>query len=199
MAAWGRMPRALFTLDVLFVLAAAVAVVFLWPRRRELRPWLVPGALAAAGLAICVDIHYMKTTGAAVLGWPLVWSLPMFPYRALGSRDTGVAWHIGTGLSLLFVALTVVAVPSLCRNATGKRWLGLLAAAFWSAWPLLVGVIAGHHAWTNNQWDIDVGRTTTTSRSRRCSSPLQPRFSYRRDGRRCGSRSPAARSASRRR
>ncbi|TMM09334.1 MAG: hypothetical protein E6F98_14805 [Actinobacteria bacterium] len=156
-AAWGRVPRALFTLDVLFVLAAAVTVVFLWRRRRALHPWLVPGALFASGVAICVDIHYMRNTGAAVFGWPLIWSLPMFPCRALGSLDAGLGWDVGTGLSLLFVALTVVTVAYLGRNATGSRSLGLLAAAFWTAWPLLVGVIAGHHAWTNNQWDIDVG------------------------------------------
>jgi hypothetical protein len=157
MAAWGRMPRAVLGLDVLFVLAAAIAIVLLWRRRPELRPWLVPAALFAAGLALSVDIHYMKATGAAVIGWPLVWSLPMFPVRVLGRLTKAVAWDIGTALSLVFVALTVVAVAYLGRNATGRRPLGLLAAAFWTAWPLLVGVIAGHHAWTNNQWDVDVG------------------------------------------
>jgi succinate dehydrogenase hydrophobic anchor subunit len=157
MAAWGRMPRALFGLDALFVLAAASAVVLLWRRRPELRAWLAPAALFAVGLAICVDIHYMKATGAAVFGWPLMWSLPMFPYRVLGSLGPSAAWDIGTALSLLFVALTVVAVAYLGRNATGRRWVGLLAAAFWAVWPLLVGLIAGHHAWSNNQWDIDVG------------------------------------------
>ena len=35
--------------------------------------------------------------------------------------------------------------------------MGLLAALFWAAWPLLVGAIGGHAAWSNNQWDIDVG------------------------------------------
>jgi hypothetical protein len=157
MAAWGRMPRVLFGLDALFVLAAASAIVLLWRRRPDLHAWLVPTALFAAGLAICVDIHYMKPTGAAVFGWPLVWSVPMFPYRVLGSLDPSAAWDIGTALSLLFVALTVVAVAYLGRNATGRRWVGLLAAAFWVVWPVLVGLIAGHHAWANSQWDIDVG------------------------------------------
>jgi hypothetical protein len=100
----------------------------------------------------------MKTTGAAVFGWPLVWSLAMFPYRMLGlGLSKQAAWDIGTGLSLVFVGLTVVAVAYLGRNATGRRWIGLLAAAFWTAWPVLVGLIAGHRAWANNQWDIDVG------------------------------------------
>ncbi|HLX19033.1 MAG TPA: hypothetical protein VKR23_02675 [Gaiellaceae bacterium] len=157
MAAWGRMPRALFGLDVLFVLAAAVAIVVLGRRRPELRPWLVAAALFAAGLAICLDIHYMHATGAAVFGWPLIWAIAMLPLRAVGRLTPSSAWDIGTALSLVFVALTVVAVAYLGKNASGRSWIGILAAAFWTVWPLLVGLIAGHHAWSNNQWDIDVG------------------------------------------
>jgi hypothetical protein len=48
-------------------------------------------------------------------------------------------------------------VAYLARNATGRRTAGLLAAACWSAWPLLVGLIAGHRGWTNGQWEVDVG------------------------------------------
>jgi succinate dehydrogenase hydrophobic anchor subunit len=157
MAAWGRMPRALFGLDVLFVIAAAIALVVLWRRRADLRAWLVPAALFAAGLAICLDVHYMRATGAAVLGWPLVWALALLPLRAVGRLTPSSAWDAGTALSLACVAFTVVAVAYLGRNATGRRWMGILAAAFWAVWPLLVGLIAGHHAWTNSQWDIDVG------------------------------------------
>src|SRR5579864_1628399 len=92
MAAWGRMPRALFALDVL----SAIALALMWRRRPDLRPWLVPVGLFAAGLAISLDIHWMKTTGAAVFGWPLVWSLPMFAYRALGfGLSKHAAWDIG--------------------------------------------------------------------------------------------------------
>jgi hypothetical protein len=158
MAAWGRMPRPLLALVALALLAAAGALVVAWRRRPQLRPWLVPAALFAFGLAVSVDIHWMKPTGAAVFGWPLVWALPMLAYRALGLGLTQrVAWDFGATLSLVFVALTVVAVAYLGRNASGRRWIGLLGAAFWTAWPLLVGLIAGHHAWANDQWSIDVG------------------------------------------
>jgi hypothetical protein len=158
MAAWGRMPRVVLALDVLFVLAAAAAIAIVWRRRPDLRHWLVAGAVAAFGVAVSVDVHWMKATGAAVFGWPLVWALPMLAYRGLGhGLSEHVAWDFGVALSLVFVAATVVAVAFLGRNATGRRWAGLLAAAFWTAWPLLVGLIAGHHAWTNGQWEIDVG------------------------------------------
>jgi hypothetical protein len=158
MAGWGRMPRPLLALVALAALATAVAVVVAWRRRAAWRPWLVPAALAAFGLVICVDVHWMRPSGAAVFGWPLLWALPMLPYRALGfGLSKHVAWDFGFALSLISVALTVVAVAYLGRNATARRWVGVAAAAFWAMWPLLVGVIAGHHAWSNAQWQVDVG------------------------------------------
>jgi hypothetical protein len=158
MAAFGRMPRLVLALDALLALAALVAIVTLWRRRPAWRPWLVPAALCAFGLVVSVDVHWMKPSGAAVFGWPLVWAVPMLAYRALGfGLSKHVAWDFGFALSLLFVALTVLAVAYLGRNATGRRPLGILAAAFWAAWPLLVGVIAGHDAWTNGQWEVDAG------------------------------------------
>ena len=157
MAAWARMPRPLLALLALAVLAAAVALVVAWRRRPNLRPWLPPAALLATGLAICVDIQWMEPSGAAVFGWPLVWGVVMLPYRVVLGLDKAAAWDIGVALSVLFAALTTFAVAHLGRNATGKRWVGVLAAAAWAVWPLLVGAIAGHHAWTNNQWNVDVG------------------------------------------
>jgi hypothetical protein len=156
MAAWGRMPRAVLVLDALLALAAAVAVAVLWRRHRRWRPWLVAAALFAFGIVVAVDVHWMKPSGAAVFGWPLVWGIALLPFRA-GGLSKHVAWDVGVALSLVFVALTVVAVGYLGRNACGRRRLGLLAAAYWTAWPLLVGVIAGHRAWANGQWEVDVG------------------------------------------
>lgn len=157
MAAWGRLPRPLLGFAALAAIASGVWLVRAWRRRPELRPWLVPGALFGFGLLVCLDIHWMNPNGAAVFGWPLVWGIVMLPYRIVFGLTPAVAWNFGFGLSLVFVALTVPAVAYLGRNATGRRSLGIAAAAFWTAWPLLVGLIAGHGAWTNNQWDVDVG------------------------------------------
>jgi hypothetical protein len=57
MAAWGRMPRIVLALDLLFALAAAVAIVVLWRRRADLRPWLAAAALCAIGIVVAVDVH----------------------------------------------------------------------------------------------------------------------------------------------
>jgi hypothetical protein len=157
MAGWARMPRPLLGLLAVLALAAVVAFAVAWRHHRDLRPWLVPGAVGAFGLLVCVDVHWMQPSGAAVFGWPLVWALAELPFRAAGVLTHAVGWDIAFALQLCSVALTVVAVAYLARNASGRRWVGVLAAACWAIWPLLVGVIAGHHAWANGQWEVDVG------------------------------------------
>src|SRR3954447_19453977 len=156
-AAWARMPRSLLAFLVVVALAAAVAFVLLWRRRPHWRPWLVPAAVLCFGVLVCADIRWMHASGAAVFGWPLVWGIALLPFRAAGVLTHAVGWDVAFVLSLCFVALTVVAVAYIGRNATGRRWVGVLAAAFWALWPLLVGVIAGHHAWANGQWEVDTG------------------------------------------
>jgi hypothetical protein len=136
---------------------AVVAFVLLWRRRPWLRPWLVPAGVCAFGLLVCVDVHWMEPSGAAVFGWPLVWALAELPFRVAGLLTHAVGWDVAFALQLCFVALTVAAVAYLGRNASGRRCVGLVAAACWALWPLLVGVIAGHHAWANAQWEVDAG------------------------------------------
>jgi hypothetical protein len=157
MAGWARMPRPLLGLAVLAGLATIVAFVVLWRRRRDLRAWLAPALVCALGLLVCIDVHWMEPSGAAVFGWPLVWAIAELPLRAAGALTHASAWDVALVVQLCFVALTVVAVAYLGRNASGRRWIGVLAAACWAFWPLLVGVIAGHHAWANAQWEVDAG------------------------------------------
>jgi hypothetical protein len=157
MAGWARMPRPLLGLVLIAGLATIVACVLLWRRRPDLRAWLVAALVCALGLLVCVDVHWMEPSGAAVFGWPLVWAIAELPLRAAGALTHASAWDVAFVLQLCFVALTVVAVAYLGRNASGRRWIGLLAAAFWAFWPLSVGVIAGHHAWANAQWEVDAG------------------------------------------
>ena len=157
LAGWARMPAPLAALLLLLAAAGALALVLAWRRRPAWRAWLVPAAVCGFGLLVAVDVHWMEPSGAAVFGWPLVWALALVPWRAAGALTHAAAWDVALALQLCFVALTVVAVAQLGRNATGRRWAGLLAAAFWAFWPLLVGVVAGHGAWTNFQWEVDTG------------------------------------------
>ena len=163
MAAWGRLPAGLLVLLVLVSVSGSVAAAVAWRRRPDLRAWVVVAATAAFGLVVVVAITQMAQSGAGVFGWPLVWSLPMLPYRALGfPLDPEIAFGFALVLSLLANAVTVVATAYVGLYATGRRAVGLLAAAIWALWPLLVGPLAGEEAWENNTWNVDVGLAAYT-------------------------------------
>ena len=87
-------------------------IVLAWRRRPDLRPWLVPLALFAFGLVICVDIHWQRLQrgaglrlaarlGAGDAALPRTRPRHLAPPRLVRSASS---------LSLVFVALTVVAV-----------------------------------------------------------------------------------------
>lgn len=144
-------------LSLLAFAAGAGVAMTAWRRLRG-TPWLLPALALVAGLAVAVPVSRMPATGAAaVFGWPLLWSVPMFPLRAAGLLDADVAFWVGVPLQLAAIAVTVVACAYAGLYATTRRPLGLLSAAAWTAWPLLSGVVGGHRAWTNGTWAIDAG------------------------------------------
>jgi hypothetical protein len=156
-AAWGRLPHALVAVLALAALGVAGALALQWRRQPERRPWLLVGGAAAAALLACAGIAKMHAPGAAVIGWSLLWSLPLLPARAVGQLDRDVAFGLGLALSLAANAVTVVATAIAGARLTRSRALGLLAAALVVAWPLLSEPIAGGGAWANGQWAVDVG------------------------------------------
>lgn len=156
-AAVGRVPPPIAALAVLAVAGATVAARRLW--RQPTRRWLAL-ALPGAGLALaaCLVIREMAPPGAAVIGWPLVWAVPLAPVRALGIEPTpDVAFGVGLALSLVAVSVATVATACLGVYATGRRAVGLGAAAAFVLWPLAVGPLVGERAWENGQWNVDVG------------------------------------------
>jgi len=157
LAAWGRLPRVGLALLALFTLAFCVWLVREWTRRPERRVWLIPLAAFVFGLVACADVAEQNASGAAVFGWPLVWALALLPARAIGHLDQNVAFWIGLPLQLAFNVVTLVAIFFAGLYATGRRSVGLVAAAVWAFWPFLSGAIAGHSAWENGQWAVDAG------------------------------------------
>jgi hypothetical protein len=132
--------------------AGAVAV------RRLRRSWAaIPAACLAVSLAASALVLDQQTSGAAVVGWPLLWSIPLFPFRATGILDEDLAFAVGLVLSLGANAVTVVATAYIGLRATGNRAVGVAAAAVFTVWPLLMHPLAGASAWENGQWLVDVG------------------------------------------
>jgi hypothetical protein len=122
---------------------------------------LVAGCLAVSAV-VAVLIAGMSAPGATAIGWPLFWSVPLVPLRAVGVLRERLAFDISLGLSLVAIAGTVVCTAVIGRAATGKRWIGLAAAAVCAFWPLLVRPVAGTRAWENGSWNVLVGLAAYT-------------------------------------
>jgi hypothetical protein len=156
-AAPGRLGRPAAALLALALLALAVVLVVLL-RRRRLPAWLaVLIGAAALCAASAIVITRMNPGGAAVIGWSLLWSVPMLPLRALHALDQDSAFAVGLPLQLAANAATVVATAVVGERATGRRTVGLTAAAAYALWPLLMAVVAGTRSWGNSTWNVDVG------------------------------------------
>jgi len=154
-ASFLRVSKPLVVVAVIVVVAAFVVGVRLWPRRPALAILLPAGAVS---LALTLPISKMRIEGGGTIGWSLLWAIPLFPIRAVG-LDPGpnVAFAVGLALMLVAVAVAVVATAYVGLYATGRRSVGLIAAALLSVWPLLSGQLVGHSAWENGQWNVDVG------------------------------------------
>jgi hypothetical protein len=157
MAAWGRVPVAGLALLALALAIVLVAVVRLW-RVPARRPWLVLSGSTAVSLAVLVAVLQMEPSGAPVFGWSLVWAAPMLPYLAAGlPLDYDSAFAFGFPLSLAANVVTLVATAYAGWYATGRRVVGLGAAAALAIWPLASVVVAGASAWENGTWLVDTG------------------------------------------
>jgi hypothetical protein len=156
-AAVPRLGSAGAGLLALGLLATIGALILAVRRGRLAAHWtLAAGALAAGG-AIAIVVTRMSAPGAAVFGWPLVWSIPLFPLRAAGLLDPDLAFDVGFALAVTALAVTVLCIAAIGRSVTGRRSVGLLAAALYALWPLLVRAIAGPSAWENGSWGVGTG------------------------------------------
>jgi hypothetical protein len=147
-------------------LLAVAGFVLVWRRSRTSRrraPIRILAGCWAVGVVAAVLVHEIRYTGAGTIGWPLIWSLPLLPYRALGlPLDPGIAFGVGLTLSLAFIAVTVVATYLLGRVVTGRVWLATAAALLYAFWPVLVLLLAGIRGTMNGTWQIDVGLSMYT-------------------------------------
>lgn len=148
-------------LPLLLALAAGLWLAARTWRRGARAAGLVVGALALSVVAAAVVAAGSRGAVGAV-GWPLLWAVPMAPLRVLGVISTRNAFGFGLALSLAANVATLVAVAYAGRWSTGRRGVGLLAAALWALWPLYVGLVAGHGAWAKGSWDVDTGLSMDT-------------------------------------
>jgi hypothetical protein len=163
LAAWTRFPAPVVGAVALSVAAGGVALGLWWRRNARARPWVVVAASVLAAAVACLAISRIDPPGAAVIGWPLVWSVPLLPYRALGlPLGPDGAYVVAVALSLAANAAAVVATAYLGLFATGRRSVAVVAAGLVALWPFGAGALLGDSAWENGTWVVEAGLAAYT-------------------------------------
>lgn len=141
------------------VVAAMVVLVLVVARPRTIGRGRHVDALVAVCCVAAIATLFvvrMRASGAPTIGWPLVWSLPMFPYAGVGlPLDPDVAFVFGLVLSLLANTVTLVATYLLGLWTTGRRLVGLIAATLFALWPVLVLLLGKTR--DPGTWQVDLG------------------------------------------
>jgi hypothetical protein len=153
----------------LLVPGALAALVFLVlvSRRLRHRPARLETSVVVAvwgvGVLLAVVATSMHSTGAGTIGWPLVWSIPLLPYRALGlPLDPGIAFGVGLAISIVCNIVTVFAVFVLGRLLVRRNNVALLAAGTYALWPLAALLVEGVGGTQNGTWQNDLGLSLYT-------------------------------------
>ncbi len=148
---------------MLVALVCVLAVLIAAVRRRQLAAhWALVAGFVALSVALAIIVARMSAPGAAVIGWSLVWAVPLAPLRAVGALREHPAFEVSVVLSLAAIAGTVACTAVIGQAATTKRWLGVGAAALCAFWPLFVRPVAGPKAWENGSWHVLVGLAAYT-------------------------------------
>jgi hypothetical protein len=147
-------------LPVLFAVLAAGLIGARWAWRRYPgdRHWVIA---ASAGLVACLlAAVILKIEGqafAGAVGWPLLLSLALVPFRVVGWIDNEVAVGVGIALAIVANTVTIFATAFIGLRVTGSRRIGVAAAALFTFWPFLIWLLLGEQTWENSAWAIEAG------------------------------------------
>jgi len=163
-------------LPVLVVVAVAVLLVArsAWRRYPRGRHWVIAAVAAVAFCLLAVVI--LKIQGHApsgAVGWPLLLSLPLVPFRVIGQINVDVAAGVGIALAIVANAVTIFATAFIGDRVTGSRRIGVAAAALFTFWPFLTWMLLGDRTWANGAWTVEGWAWRSTP------SPSRPHVSRR--------------------
>jgi hypothetical protein len=153
-SAWAHVSRPLLALSVLALVAALVVARRLW--RQGSGGAAVALISVAIGLFTAVGVRAMVPTGAGAVGWPIVWSIPMFPLRATGLLSYHVAYYAGIAILLAANVVTVIATALIARRFAPSR-IALVAPALLVLWPFLMRFVEGTGNIVYGSWLDDQG------------------------------------------
>jgi hypothetical protein len=153
-SAWAHVSRPLLALSVVALGAALVLARRFW--RNGSGGVAIALVSVAIGLFIALGVRAMVPTGAGAVGWPIIWSLPMFPLRATGLLSYHVAFYAGIAILLAANVVTVVATALIARRFARPQ-IALLAPALLVLWPFLMRLVEGTGNVAYGSWLDDQG------------------------------------------
>ena len=143
---------------IVAVVAGFIGARWAWRRWPYDRHWVLAASTAVASCVLAAVILNLEGQApAGAVGWPLVLSVPLLPFRVIGWIDDEVAVGVGIALAIVANAVTIFATAFIGRRVTGSRGVGLLAAALFTFWPFLVWLLLGERTWVNSAWENEVG------------------------------------------
>ena len=150
--------RLLLPVLIAVALAGALAARWAWRRYPGDRHWVIAAAAAFVScLLAAVILRIEAQAPAGAVGWPLLLSLPLLPFRLVGWIDDEVAVGVGIALAIAANTVTIFATAFIGERASGSRQVGLGAAALFTFWPFLVWLLLGEQTWENSAWAIEAG------------------------------------------
>jgi hypothetical protein len=153
-SAWAHVSKPLLALAVVGLAAVAYGVLRLWRSGRRAEAVVV--GVVAVSVFVSLAIRQMGDTGAGAVGWPIVWSLPLFPLRAAGALGYHGAYYLGNAIVLACNVVTLVATALVARRLLPPRY-ALVAPALLVVWPFLMRIVEGTGNGVYGSWLDDVG------------------------------------------
>ena len=153
-SAWTHVSKPLLLVAVLLLGGVGYAAVRLW--RGGHRAEAIVCAAVAASVFVSLAVREMGDTGAGAVGWPIVWSLPLFPLRAASSLGYHSAYYLGIAILLACNIVTVVATAIVARRLLPGR-IALIPPALLVVWPFLMRFVEGTGNIVYGSWLDDSG------------------------------------------
>ncbi len=153
-SSWTKVSKPLLGLGVLVLTGVLAWAARAW--RRGEHAAAVCAASLGLGLFTCVGIRQMGLTGAGAVGWPIVWSIPLFPLRVAGELGYHGAFYIGAVILMTCNVVTIVATAVIARRLLPSE-AALVAPALLVVWPFVMRFVEGTGNIVYGSWLADSG------------------------------------------
>lgn len=148
-SSWTHVPKPLLAVATLALIGLLAFGYYLW--RRAMYGTAVGVIAVAIALYVSLAVHEMGPTGAGAVGWPIVWSLPLFPLRAAHALSYHAAFAVGIAIVIICNIVTVVATALIARRLVPGR-LALIAPALVVIWPFGLRLVEGTGGVVYESW-----------------------------------------------